>query len=91
MERSVTSLIAIFVRMVVSVFFISCISSTLAIFHSGGSNLDRTYIFSVTAMISIDITSEPFHVCSIQYMFTIMDKKEADKAALKFPLNLSHS
>jgi uncharacterized membrane protein YsdA (DUF1294 family) len=30
-------------------------------------------------MISIDITSEPFHVCSIQYMFTIMDKKEAQK------------
>jgi hypothetical protein len=76
--------------MVVSDFFISCISSILAIFHSGG-NLDRTYIFSVTAMISIDITSEPFHVCSIQYMFTIMDKKEADKAALKFPVNLSHS
>jgi hypothetical protein len=24
-------------------------------------------------------------------MFTIMDKKEADKAALKFPVNLSHS
>jgi hypothetical protein len=42
-------------------------------------------------MISIDITSEPFHVCSIQYMFTIMDKKEADKAVLKFPVNLSHS
>ena len=42
-------------------------------------------------MISIDITSEPFHVCSIQYMLAIMDKKEADKAALKFPVNLSHS
>jgi hypothetical protein len=91
MERSVTSLIAIFVRIVVSVFFIPCIPSILAIFHSGGGNLDRTYIFSVTAMIFIDITSELFHVCLIQYMFAIMDKKEADKAALKFPVNLSHS
>jgi hypothetical protein len=91
MERSVTSLIAIFVRIVVSVFFISCISSILAIFHSGGGNLDRTYIFSVTAMIFIDITSELFHVCLIQYMFAIMDKKEVDKAALKFTVNLSHS
>jgi hypothetical protein len=91
MERSVTSLIAIFVRIVVSVFFIPCISSILTIFHSGGGNLDRTYIFSVTAMISIDITSELFHVCLIQYMFAIMDKKVADKAAIKFPLNLSHS
>jgi hypothetical protein len=62
--------------MVVSDFFISCISSILAIFHSGGGNLDRTYIFSVTAMISIDITSEPFHVCSIQYMFTIWKRKK---------------
>jgi hypothetical protein len=27
-------------------------------------------------MISIDITSEPFHVCSIQYMFTIWKRKK---------------
>jgi hypothetical protein len=91
MERPVSSLIAIFVRIVASDFFIPCISSILAIFHFGGGSLDRTYIFSVTAMISIYITSEPFNVWFIHYMFAIMDKKVAYKAALKFPVNLSHS
>jgi hypothetical protein len=58
------SLIAIFVRIVVFVFFIPCVFSILAIFHSGGGgNLDRPYnFFSIAAMISINITSEPFHV-----------------------------